>query len=60
MSLLEKLKKNSTIKDTSILTDSKFFGVKDLTNCCPCSECCIERQARRRIDSWTDSICWSF
>jgi RecA/RadA recombinase len=30
MSLLEKLKKNSTIKDTSILTDSKFFGAKDL------------------------------
>jgi len=30
MSLLEKLKKNSTIKDTSILTDSKFFGKKDL------------------------------
>ena len=30
MSLLEKLKKNSTIKDTSILTDSKFFGTKDL------------------------------
>lgn len=30
MSLLEKLKKNSTIKDTSILTESKFFGAKDL------------------------------
>ena len=30
MSLLEKLKKNSTIKDTSILTESKFFGKKDL------------------------------
>ena len=30
MSLLEKLKKNSTIKDTAILTESKFFGVKDL------------------------------
>ena len=30
MSLLEKLKKNSTIKDTAILTESKFFTTKDL------------------------------
>lgn len=30
MSLLEKLKKNSTIKETSTLTDSKFFNAKDL------------------------------
>lgn len=30
MSLMEKLKKNSTVKDTSILTESKFFGKKDL------------------------------
>lgn len=30
MSLREKLKKNSTIKETSILTDSKFFNTKDL------------------------------
>lgn len=27
---MEKLKKNSTVKDTSILTESKFFGKKDL------------------------------
>ncbi len=30
MSLMERLKKNSTIKDTSILTESKFFQTKDL------------------------------
>jgi RecA/RadA recombinase len=30
MSLLEKLKKNSTIKDTSILSKSKFFTDKDV------------------------------
>src|SRR6056300_1840771 len=30
MSLIDKLKKNSTIKDTSVLTNSKFFGMKDL------------------------------
>ena len=30
MSLLDKIKKNSTIKDSSILSNSKFFGVKDL------------------------------
>ena len=30
MSLLEKLKKNSTIKDTAILTNSKFFAAKDM------------------------------
>ena len=30
MNLIDKLKKNSTIKDTAILADSKFFGVKDL------------------------------
>jgi len=30
MSLLEKLKKNSTIKDTDILSKSKFFTEKDL------------------------------
>lgn len=30
MSLMDKLKKNSTIKDTSILTESKFFTTKDL------------------------------
>ena len=30
MSLIDKLKKNSTIKDTSVLTESKFFGMKDL------------------------------
>jgi len=28
--LLDKLKKNSTIKDTSILADSKFFNAKDV------------------------------
>ena len=30
MSILEKLKKNSTIKDTSILSNSKFFTKKDM------------------------------
>ena len=30
MSLMDKLKKNSTIRDTSILTESKFFQTKDL------------------------------
>ena len=30
MSLMDKLKKNSTIKDTAILTESKFFQTKDL------------------------------
>ena len=30
MSMLEKLKKNSTIKDTSILASSKFFTKKDM------------------------------
>ena len=30
MSLLEKLKKNSTIKDTAILSESKFFNKKDM------------------------------
>ena len=30
MSVLAKLKKNSTIKDTSILTESKFFTKKDM------------------------------
>lgn len=30
MSLLDKLKKNSTIKDTAILADSKFFNKKDM------------------------------
>jgi RecA/RadA recombinase len=30
MSLLEKLKKNSTIKDTAILSKSKFFSDKDM------------------------------
>jgi RecA/RadA recombinase len=30
MSLLDKLQKNSTIKDTEILRDSKFFNEKDL------------------------------
>lgn len=30
MSLIDKLKKNTTIKETSILTESKFFGTKDL------------------------------
>ena len=30
MSLMDKLKKNSTIKDTSILTETKFFQTKDL------------------------------
>ena len=28
--LLEKLQKNSTIKDTDVLADSKFFTAKDL------------------------------
>ena len=32
MSLLEKIKKNSTIKETSVLTDSKFFNTKDLVH----------------------------
>lgn len=30
MSLLDKLKKNSTIKDTAILANSKFFAAKDM------------------------------
>jgi RecA/RadA recombinase len=30
MSLLDKLKKNSTIKDTAIVADSKFFNKKDM------------------------------
>lgn len=30
MSLLDKIKKNSTIKDTSVLEDSKFFNKKDM------------------------------
>ena len=30
MSLLDKLKKNSTIKDTAILSKSKFFAAKDM------------------------------
>ena len=30
MSLLEKLKKNSTIKDAAILSQSKFFAAKDM------------------------------
>jgi len=30
MSLLEKLKKNSTIKDTAVLAKSKFFAAKDM------------------------------
>lgn len=30
MSLIDKLKKNSTVKDTSVLTESKFFNTKDL------------------------------
>jgi hypothetical protein len=30
MSILEKLKKNSTIKDTAILAGSKFFNKKDM------------------------------
>ena len=30
MSLLDKLKKNSTIKETDVLANSKFFNSKDL------------------------------
>lgn len=30
MTLIDKLKKNSTIKDTSVLKDSKFFNKKDM------------------------------
>lgn len=30
MSILDKIKKNSTIKDTSILSESKFFTTKDM------------------------------
>lgn len=30
MSLLDKLKKNSTIKDTAVLANSKFFNAKDM------------------------------
>ena len=30
MSLLDKIKKNSTIKDTSVLSESKFFQDKDM------------------------------
>ena len=30
MSLIEKLKKNSTIKESNILSKSKFFNTKDL------------------------------
>jgi RecA/RadA recombinase len=32
MSLLDKLKKNSTIKDTSLLSESKFFTKKDMVS----------------------------
>jgi len=32
MSIMDKLKKNSKIKDTSVLNDSQFFGVPDLVN----------------------------
>lgn len=32
MSIMDKLKKNSKIQDTSVLSDSKFFGEKDLVN----------------------------
>lgn len=32
MSIMDKLKKNSKIKDTSVLNESKFFGEKDLVN----------------------------
>ena len=28
--LIDKLKKNSTIKDTSVLSESKFFNAKDM------------------------------
>ena len=30
MSLMEKLQKNTTIKDTSLLSESKFFNAKDM------------------------------
>lgn len=30
MSLIDKIKKNSTLKNTSVLSESKFFGVKEL------------------------------
>ena len=30
MSLLDRLRKNSTIKDTAILSDSKYFTKKDM------------------------------
>ena len=30
MSLLDKIKKNSTIKETAILAESKFFAKKDM------------------------------
>ena len=30
MSILQKLKKNSTIKDSDILSESKFFNAKDM------------------------------
>ena len=30
MSIMDKLKKNSKIKDTSVLSDSKFFNEKDM------------------------------
>lgn len=32
MSLLDKLKRNSTIKDTSLLSESKFFNSKDMVS----------------------------
>jgi len=32
MSIMDKLKKNSKIKETSVLNESKFFGEKDLVN----------------------------
>ena len=32
MSLLDRLKKNTTIKDSSILAGSKFFSQKDMAN----------------------------
>ena len=30
MSLIDRLKKNSTIKDTEVLSKSKFFSAKDM------------------------------
>ena len=34
MSIMDKLKKNSKVKESSILADSKFFTEKDMVDRC--------------------------